>query len=69
MRLVWTILFGAIVTLLFGAVVAHETGLLDSGRFAGVRFGGGRRVSRGRLTGGRMRRLLTVEEAARWRPE
>jgi hypothetical protein len=58
MRLIWTIVFGAIVTVLFGAVLAHERGLLTPPRF------GGRR-----LTGGRMRRLLTVEEAARWRPE
>jgi hypothetical protein len=67
MRLVWTILFGALVTLLFGAVVAHETGLIDARRLTGRRVTGGR--LNGRFTGGRMRRLLTVEEAARWRPE
>jgi hypothetical protein len=58
MRLVWTLLFGAIVTLLFGAVVVHERGYLTT-----------RRLPARRLNGGRARRLLTVEEAARWRPE
>jgi hypothetical protein len=46
MRLIWTILFGAMVTLLFGAVVVRD---------------------RGRVAGGRVRRLLTVEEAIRLR--
>jgi len=53
MRILWTILFGALVTLLFGAVVVRERGLLTTT----ARVGTGRR------------RLLTVEEAARWRPE
>ena len=48
MRIIWTVLFGALITLLFGAVLVHE---------------------RGRLPGPRFRRLLTVEEAVRWRPE
>jgi hypothetical protein len=48
MRILWTIIFGALVTLLFGAVVVRD---------------------RGRVASGRVRRLLTVEEAARWRPE
>ena len=48
MRLVWTVLFGAMVTLLFGAVVVRD---------------------RGRVASGRVKRLLNVEEAVRWRPE
>ncbi len=48
MRIVWTVLLGAVVTLLFGAVVVRD---------------------RTRVAGPRMRRLLTVEEAVRWRPE
>ena len=48
MRIVWTILLGALVTLLFGAVVVRDRAKL------------GRR---------KMGRLLTVEEAVRWRPE
>jgi hypothetical protein len=48
MRIIWTVLFGALVTLLFGAVLVRE---------------------RGRLTAPRFRRLLTVEEAVRWRAE
>ena len=48
MRIVWTVVFGALITLLFGAVLVRE---------------------RGRLAAPRFRRLLTVEEAVRWRPE
>ena len=48
MRIVWTVLFGALVTLIFGAVVVRD---------------------RGRVAGARVKRLLTVEEAVRWRPE
>jgi hypothetical protein len=48
MRLIWTVLLGALVTLLFGAVLVRE---------------------RGRLPVPRFRRLLTVEEAVRWRAE
>jgi hypothetical protein len=48
MRLVWTVLFGAMVTLLFGAVFVRD---------------------RSRVASGRVKRLLTVEEAVRWRPE
>ena len=51
MRLVWTVLFGAIVTLLFGAVVMRDRGRVASGRVK------------------RLKRLLNVEEAVRWRPE
>jgi len=48
MRIGWTVLLGALITLLFGVVLVRE---------------------RGRLTAPRFRRLLTVEEAVRWRPE
>jgi hypothetical protein len=48
MRLIWTVLFGASVTLLFGAIFVRD---------------------RGRVASGRVKRLLTVEEAVRWRPE
>jgi len=58
MRILWTILFGALVTLLFGAVVVRDARRLTTGR-----------VRAGRMTTGRVRRLLTVEEAIRWRPE
>jgi hypothetical protein len=56
MRIVWTVLFGAMVTLVFGAVVVHERGargLLRTGRAAT----------------GRVKRLMTVEEAVRLRLE
>ena len=49
MRLFWTVLFGALVTLLFGAVLVRERGV--------------------RLPAPRFRRLMTVEEAVRWRAE
>jgi len=48
MRLIWTVLFGALITLLFGAVLVRERGRLPTPRF---------------------RRLMTVEEAVRWRAE
>jgi hypothetical protein len=48
MRIIWTVLLGALITLLFGAILVRE---------------------RGRLVAPRFRRLLTVEEAVRWRPE
>ena len=48
MRIVWTVLLGALVTLLFGAVFVRD---------------------RTRVAGPRVRRLLTVEEAVRWRAE
>jgi hypothetical protein len=57
MRILVTVLCGALLALIFGAVVVRDRAFLNWRSF-----------NRPRVSAGRMRRLLTVEEAARWRP-